>query len=114
MEKCPTCDEYVFGSSVLNHVCKPVFEVNVPGYHDDDDWQTVRAYSGRGAAEEFADQYDCESAEYAIVSGREYDFRIKVRSPGQTDYKVFSVYGEAVPTYYAIEVSRETAGETDG
>lgn len=110
---CPTCGEYGFINDdrpFLAHRCKPAWECRLEANADDaDGWYTVHATDAEQAAERYAEQYDCDGGEYAIVSG---NFRdeciIQVRKhmgfeDDEPPFERFSVEGETVPQYRATK-----------
>ncbi|WP_368928398.1 hypothetical protein [Mixta calida] len=64
-----------------------------------DDACEIEAYDAESAAKKWAEEEDCNSAEYTIVSGRETP--VVCVAEGEGPAQEFSVSGEAVPTYYA-------------
>jgi hypothetical protein len=102
MEKCPTCDEFTFPGIGRPHQCKPRFECREDhNYPDDDDDAFVVIFAVRPiyAAEQWAEQDDCEGGEYSIVGGRHTPTVIVKDADG--DITHWKVTGEAVPRYSA-------------
>ena len=100
MNRCPKCDEYIYESSILSHKCHPIFLV-WESENDETDAREVRAFDEESAAEKWAEEDDCNSAEYDIISGN--DVEVTVKAPDGT-IKKFKVSGESVPQYHADEV----------
>lgn len=105
--KCPRCREYGFlDTGILRHVCKPAWECR-PAWHDDDDgaWEIVHATDAETAAEKYAEQYDRDGGDYAIIGGRMRDEAvIQVRKPDAETFEQWAIRAEAIPTYYATKV----------
>lgn len=59
----------------------------------------IEAHDAESAAQEWAEEEDCNSAEYSIVSGREEPTVCVAEGDGPEQQ--FRVSGEAVPHYYA-------------
>lgn len=100
---CKVCDEYSWSGL---HECPPCWEValveDYPNWQPD--WVPIFAYDPEQAAERFAKQYDCESAEYAIVSsGESGEWYVLVKKDNKI-HKI-RVWGESAPRYYANEIS---------
>lgn len=109
-EKCPVCKDYGwFGGDRGNHVCLPEWECRLE-QHDDNWWNNIHASDAEGAAKKYAEHYDCEGGEYAIVSGR---FRgnciVLVRAIGSDTVERWAIEAETVPKYYAARVEEEPA-----
>ncbi len=109
--RCPICGEYGFLTGrFADHKCKPAWECRLET-EDDDSWGKVYARDPEEAAEKYAERYDCEGGEYAIVSSR----IVLVRKPSDfeeentTAIERFSVEGEAVPQYHATKIEQEAA-----
>lgn len=84
---------------------KQTFEVWCPEEDDgeiESHRRKIEAMDAEDAAEQWAEQEDWYSAEYAIVSGRSTPV-VAVRAPDGTETR-YRVRGEAVPAYYADEV----------
>lgn len=94
MDKCKTCDEWVFYPK--NHICDPVWEVlDECG----DRLDNVFACDLVEAAEKAAKQ-DMES------SGEHQDYiEVSVRAAGTEKWSKFNVLVEYEPTFTATEVS---------
>lgn len=73
------------------------------GETSDDAWQ-CQAFDAEDAAEEWAEHEDYSSAEYDIV-GQRTTPQVYVLEAGTTEARLFRVSGEAVPSYYAEELS---------
>jgi hypothetical protein len=100
MNKCPKCGEYIFEYEQNHHKCKPCFLVW--GVDDaEENAYKIHACDEESAAEKWAEDDDCNSAEYSIVSGDTAE--VFVKSPNGT-IKKFEVSGEAIPTYTASEI----------
>jgi len=106
---CPVCREYdiLVGSRFVVHRCKPAWECRLETM-DADDWRTVYAADEEIAAEKFAERYDCESAEYSIISSGGDGYFIFVRKPDASEAKKFSISAESVPHYTAIECNENS------
>lgn len=105
-EKCPVCKEYGwFGAKFsADHTCKPVWECRAE-WQDDDYWAQYHATEASDAAAKFAEHYDCDGGDYAIVSNKmRDDVIVLVRKPGDENFKRFEIEAEAIPTYRATEV----------
>jgi hypothetical protein len=101
-ERCPMCREWGwFGGASFNHFCKPAWECRIESTHGDDEWKTIHARDAEEAAEKFAEHYDCEGGEYAIVSNPRSDWVIQVRKPGDETHERWSIEAETVPQYRA-------------
>ena len=98
MKKCDECGEYWFPTMCTDgHKCAPCYEV----WNEDDDRIdscNVYAMSGSDAVEKWAEEDDCNSADYNIVSGR--DATVMVAAPDGKLAK-FIVSGGSVPEYHA-------------
>ena len=117
--RCPICREYGWlkeTSSILRHVCKPVFECRPEWYGDDEDaWETVHATDTETAAEKYAERYDSNGGEYAIVGGKMRDeCVIQVRAPGSDAFERWAIEAEAVPTYAATKIESSPQANADG
>lgn len=101
---CRACGEYDFTD---RHKCKPKWEVAMEAKKgevpDESEWAEIYAIDQETAAEKYADQYDCESAEYAIVSAGSGGETIVLSRDPATPEKItrWHVIGEAVPQYHA-------------
>lgn len=109
-KRCAVCGEYgFFNTKFMNHVCKPAFECRLEWHADDPDaWCRTHGSDPEEAAEKFAEDYDCNGGEYAIVSGRSRtDAIVQVRKPKDLDaeedppFERWAVEGETVPQYRA-------------
>ena len=112
--KCSTCGEFGwFGSSTAlgNHLCAPAWQYRIERKAETpDDWETVRAYTAKEAAQKFAEHYDCSGGEYAIVGGRFRDPIIEVQKPGNaSSLERWAIRGEPVPTYRANKIEGQPA-----
>ncbi len=67
-----------------------------------EDAEEFAAVDAQDAAEEWAEYDDVQSAEYSIVKGHEATVHVSA-GPGM-EVEVFTVTGEALPTYYAHKV----------
>ena len=116
--KCPICREYGWlkeTSSILRHVCKPAFECRPEWYSDDDDWSIIHATDAERAAEKFAEIYDCDGGDYAIIGNKmRDDVIIFVRKPGDTAFERWAIEAEAVPTYAATKIESSSQDNADG
>ncbi len=109
---CPTCGVYdYFGTGFGAHKCKPAWECR-GDWQDDDEWQTIHAIDAEEAAEKYAEKYDCESGEYAIVSGNGRDETIiltrKPDNSGLTPER-WVIEAETIPHYRATKIESEAA-----
>ena len=97
--KCPICQKWDVGQ----HRCPPSFIVWCEDQGEtEEDGITIYAYDHESAAEEFADQYDVETADYSIAAQKwEPTFTVKGLRDGGV--KRFIVTGETVPSYSATE-----------
>jgi hypothetical protein len=86
----------------MNHVCAPEWECRLED-HGDEDWETIHALDAETAAEKFAEVYDCEGGEYAIVGGRIRNCIIQVRKPDGSDVTRWAIEAETVPQYRATQ-----------
>jgi hypothetical protein len=111
--ECTTCRRWVFDK----HVCPPKWECRA-AWEDwrDAEWTTMHAYDAETAAEKYAEHYDCEGGEYAIVSGHVGDGIIYVRKPAKDpdsydvqDVELYAIRAETVPTYYGNKIERRVA-----
>lgn len=110
-KRCPTCNEYGWidsDSAWLRHMCKPRWECRC-NWEDDDCWSPIHASDAEQAAEKYAEHYDCEGGEYAIVSGDRDDVVILVRKSEDDPVESFSIEAETVPHYRASKMT-ETIG----
>ena len=98
MNNCPNCHEFLY--ETFTHKCLPYFMV-WDAEHDESDAYKVFAADEQSAAEKWAEDDDCNSADYSIVGGDEAE--VFVKSPDGTITK-FQVSGEATPQYYAREI----------
>lgn len=62
--KCETCKEYAY----IPHTCAPAWLCQLEG-GDADWWDTVRAPDAQAAATKYAEHYDCDGGDYAILAG---------------------------------------------
>lgn len=100
-ERCKTCGEWGFlDPGVLQHRCKPVWKARMD-YHDEIDWTEVRAKDAEEAAEKYAEDYDCNSGDYPILSGRSRGDVIVLVRQDDSQIQRFSIEAESVPTYSA-------------
>jgi len=103
---CPQCGGFTTWPE--HHKCYPQWEVcfgdNVEQAIDYG-VTTVYAYEVTDAVEIAAEQDDCNSGEYSIVSAGES--KAWARKLGDTDWIELTVYGESVPQYTAHEVQRK-------
>jgi hypothetical protein len=77
----------------------PKFQCWIPDYgHEPEDGKEIDAYDAEGAAAMFMEYYEARSAEYPVASGETQV--VAVSQDGQEPV-MFSVWGEARPTYYA-------------
>lgn len=113
--RCPICKEWgFFTGRFAEHRCPPAWECRLET-EDEDDWRKVHARDAEDAAEKYAERYDCESAEYAIVRGRT-EAIVLVRKPADleeepsAEVERFAIEGESVPQYRAMKI--EQAGKT--
>ena len=67
----------------------------------------IVAYDYESAAEEWAERRD-ENGDYYLVSNYSEHMEICVVDPETKAKKTFQVYGEAVPTYYAREITGQS------
>lgn len=111
VSRCPHCSESVFGSMV-RHQCKPSWRVWSPDFFEDSsDSNDRRALDAEDAVLLWAEQTDGEG-DYTIVQGADVvalacltsniDDDGAVIDPGKVQR--FTVTGESVPSYNAIEV----------
>ncbi len=108
-KRCPICGDWGwFGSRVMaDHQCKPAWECRMEWAGDDDAWERVHAADAEDAAEKFAERYDCEGGDYAIVGSRcDKDPVVQVRKPPDEDtenppFERWAIEAETVPQYYA-------------
>lgn len=82
--------------------CYPVFELSYPDWYGEDEWVDIRGCDMEEAVERWAEQTDCDGAEYTIVNGDDCPV-VRVREHGSAEEKLFKVVGEAVPSYSATE-----------
>lgn len=110
--RCTVCHEHGwFGGTYMNHTCKPKWECRLEWHKDDaDGWGTIYASDSEEAAEKYAEHYDCEGGEYAIVSQRHQDCVVQVRKPKPYDsddeempIERWSIEAETVPSYRAYK-----------
>lgn len=102
-ERCPLCKEFGWlGGDRMNHVCAPEWECRLET-EDDRDWHTIHAHDSETAAEKYAEYYDCEGGEYAIVSGgyRNGCFVLVRKLGGETER--WAIEGETAPQYRAYK-----------
>lgn len=113
--RCQTCGVYGFLSGrFADHKCPPAFECRMEWHSDDDDaWERVYATDAESAAEKFAERYDCEGGEYAIVSGRGRNEPIVQVRPAPAfeedpePFERWSITAETVPQYRADKIEPE-------
>ena len=98
MSWCATCEEYEYGT----HECNPSFLVWSEDDSDESDATTVYAIDHECAAERWAEDDDCNSADYSIVSGN--PATVSVRSIKDGSLMRFKVTGESEPVYSANEL----------
>lgn len=116
--RCTICGDWGwFGSKHSpDHACKPKWECR-GAWEDwnDAEWTEIRGGDSEEAAERFAEDYDCNGGEYAIVSNRmRSDTVVYVREQqhweedliGPRLAEVYSIEAEAVPTYRAHKIER--------
>ena len=97
-DSCPICGKYDFTDK---HKCRPKWEVNIPDYHGEDDWDNiVYAYDEEDAAKDMAERYN-SNGDYALMDGDE--ITVLVRKPGETEVKTFICSAEPDIIYYATE-----------
>ena len=100
-DRCPTCQEYAW---LKTHKCSPIWLVFTEDRHEDwDEADRVYANSPREAAEKWAEDDDCESAEYSIVAGTAAAVQVRRLDEPDTDPVWWTVSGESFPTYRATE-----------
>ena len=100
-EKCPICQKWDVGQ----HRCPPLFMAWCEEQSEtEDDAQGIYASDAQSAAEQWAEDDDCYSAEYMIV-GQKWEPVLTVKDTRDGEVKRFTVTGEAVPSYSATEVT---------
>lgn len=103
-ERCPTCQEYAW---IKTHRCKPVWLVFSTDNHEDwDEADRVYATDAQQAAEKWAEDDDCNSAEYSIVAGTNAAVQVRRLDEPDADPVWWVVSGTSVPTYDAAEGKR--------
>ena len=100
MANCPTCK--AFAVNLEYHRCPPQWEV-VFGRNVEEgiDYgvNVVYAHDEEDAVEKAAEEDDCNSGEYSILSACESN--AWARKLGDTKWTALTVYGESVPQYTA-------------
>jgi hypothetical protein len=116
-ERCPTCSEWAW---TKRHRCKPVWLVFTEDRHEDwDEADRVYATDAQEAAEKWAEQDDCDSAEYSIVAGTDAAVQVRRLDEPDTDPVWWVVSGESVPQYHGNEATQvkcsrcQTRGDLD-
>lgn len=102
---CKQCGKYMWvGSSP--HVCPPRWLVWCPDHGEtESDARTIYAADAEGAAEEWAEIDDRDSAEYCIVGGDEVTVHVRLDDDFADDeVTAWVVTGESVPSYSATSV----------
>lgn len=98
---CPTCGKFMMYPD--SHRCPPKFIVWDP---EDGEMaevgHEVRAADHESAAEEWADQTDCERS-YCILNGNDVVVHVVLLGEPAETAKRFRVSGESVPQYHAEE-----------
>jgi hypothetical protein len=93
MPFCETCGEFFYN----HHKCPPVFKV----FHEDymgDDFKAFRARSAEGAAEQYAENYDC--GDYDLLDGAEIEVIVE---DAEGKRITFICTGRTDPVYSATE-----------
>lgn len=94
---CQHCIEFVYPG--VPHTCNPAFLVWCEADGEtEDDAVRVHASGAQRAVEKWAEQDDCESADYRIVRGADLVATVKASGGEVTRWRVS---GEAIPTYNA-------------
>jgi hypothetical protein len=102
--ECPRCHEYDW---LKRHRCKPIWLVFNPDHHEDwEEASRIHANSPQAAAEKWAEQDDCESAEYSIVAGTDAAVQVRRLDEPDTDPVWWVVSGESVPEYRGQEATK--------
>ena len=100
-DRCPTCSEYAW---LKTHQCSPVWLVFTEDRHEDwDEADRVYATGAEQAAEKWAEEDDCASAEYSIVAGTDAAVQVRRLDEPDADPVWWVVCGESVPTYHGNE-----------
>jgi hypothetical protein len=108
---CPDCGERTWLDGFGTHRCKPKWECRGAWEHWTCDWEAVHAHDSEDAAESFAERYDCEGGEYAIIGNRVTPQQVYVRKPADPDSydvplaEIFDISAEAQPHYWASKVA---------
>jgi hypothetical protein len=98
LRKCLTCGELHW----TTEACKPVYFYQIPEWHDEGEWLSVRAVSHEEAATSACLREDWNSTEFTIVHNGGLA-EIRILGPDGI-VKRFKVEAEAVPTYRAKEI----------
>jgi hypothetical protein len=111
--RCAICGEFGwFDTKYVSHTCAPRWECRMEwNAADNDGWGIIHATDAEQAAEKYAEHYDCEGGEYAIVSRRSRsDAIVQVRKPKEDDsddeppFESFAIEAETVPQYHATKL----------
>lgn len=105
---CSTCKSY----SWLPHICPPLWGCRMEW---EEEFQEIYAIDAETAATKYADLYDCEGGEYAILSRRRPGDDICIVSDQDGYIQRFLISAEAIPTYYAQKITpdKEPHSPTD-
>jgi DNA topoisomerase VI subunit B len=108
MKECPRCKHFrLYDCRCILFQCAQPWKGKV----QEVDWNNVYAIDAETAAEEYAENSDCEN-DYTIIRNGEAE--IWVRDP-ENNIVVFDITSESVPQYSATERSAHpTTGNTDG
>lgn len=101
-DQCPICHQWKFSN---HHTCPPLWEVREVTADSNEDWHNIRAWEASGAAEKYADDYDCHG-DYTIIRGT--SIKVDVRAFASDKIERFEVTGESVPSYTAERILEET------
>lgn len=97
MPRCEICGEYKF---TPDHKCFPAWGTNIVETDDENDWQTVYAYSSESAAAKRAEEYDQD--DHDLLQGSEVEIHVR---DGAGNIAKYICSGEAVPEYHATKIS---------
>lgn len=99
MSNCKTCGAFFVNEF---HKCPPIWLCWIEYNQEECDAREVHAYSADAAAEKYAEDYDSDSGEYSIVSGRAESVCVVKDRAGKI--LRFALSGESVPRYSATEI----------
>jgi len=87
----------------LPHRCAE-WEWRSDASHSKDDWSSVRARDAEEAAEKAAEKYDQDGDYYLMRNGGDA-VTVEIRDPKTLMVSLWKVHGEAIPTYYAKQIT---------